>query len=276
MEPQKASINVDSKLLNALLDVANTSNQVMSTLQQKIGSNVFMPIGQDTDEGYENIHYTRQDEIEEYQERLEKSNDDRAFEGLIIIVLFSFFCLILLTAYIGIAWHNFTLIHGYPSLAVPQSPNEFVSQRYTFMYFCVFMLVINYLPNIALLIVANIPNKITGIFLHKFATFLAFVVNIFSFISLLMLWVFFCNGEIATMSVLANDAFWCCVHRATAPLLCPIPICIAGAPTTRKMLHAPLEYILSIVAGVVFFLLSWAHLQINGSIGSWGLWRTTL
>lgn len=274
-EDTGGNIKVSGKMVEALLKNAALLQRVLLSSQKRISRHFFEPIGQEE----EFPEFGEEEEfIDEKQERLEKNLNDRAFEGLVIITLFSFFCILLMTIYVGIAWLNFNMIFGYPAIAVPPSPGPFVSQRYTFMYFMVVLLGVNFLPPIALMIAGNIPDKISGIFFHQIMTILAFVINIISGLFLVILYWWFCNGAGATMSVLANDVSWCCVHFAANPIICPIAMtgCIAGSPTTRAELMLPLEYMLSMIAALIFFILTWGHLQINGSFGTWGLWRNAL
>ena len=282
-ERNKTAVTVDKGQMYELLQSMIEVQKAMLSAKARASRHFFQPIGAEGDElagtDPSSDAFFELDEIErERQLRIEKEADRRGFEGLIVITLFCFICLALITAYVGICWLNFTLIFGYPAIAAPPSPGPFVNQRYTFQYFCVYLLGINFLPPLCLMIAANIPNQISGKFLHQIVTILAFVVNVFSGIFLVLLYWWFCNGSNATMSVLANDVSWCCVHFASAPVLCPIAPtgCIPGSPTTRAELSVPLEYTLSMVAALVFFLLTWGHLQINAKFRRWNIWRTAL
>lgn len=277
---EKEKIQVDERFVTALVKNTKLLQDTLISLKTRASNHLYFPIGQKDD--FNEIDETSERDrlVYERQDAIEKDTKNRAFEGLVIITLFSFFCILLMTIYVGIYWLNFNMIHGYPAIAVPPSPGPFVSQRYTFMYFCVYLLGINFIPPIALMIAGNIPTKISGIFFHQMITIVAFIINIFCGISLLLLYWYFCNGSHATMSVLANDVRWCLVekHLGANPVLCPISIvaCMPGCVVTKAELMAPLEYVVSMMAALVFFLLTWVHLVINGSFGTWQIWRTDI
>lgn len=279
-EGGNGKVQVDGRFVNALVQNTKLLQDALISIKNRTSDNIYFPIGQE--KGFDEMDAANENDTLSYerQSRIEKNLNDRAFESLIIITLFSFFCILLMTFYVGIYWLNFNMIHGYPAIAVPPSPGPFVSQRYTFMYFCVYLLGINFIPPIALMIAGNIPTKISGIFFHQMTTILAFIINIFSGLSLLLLYWWFCNGAGATMSVLANDVSWCCIqkHYAENPVICPISMsgCIAGSIMTKAELTAAFGYVLSMVVALVFFVLSVVHLQLNGSLGTWGTWRTDI
>lgn len=233
---------------------------------------------------YENIGAREQnrfeddDELTNREQKIRELQWSRAIESIWTITGFSFLVLILMSIYIGWAWLNFSMIHGYPSLHVPGSPGPFVTQRYTPMHIFVYMLIFNVLPPIALLLVAAFPIKITPYTLHGATTLLALVANVISGIGLLVLWWWFCNSRNAYNSVLANDVCWCCVHYAFRPIECGFNMdCIPGfCPAVRMGLHAPLEYRVSIVVAWVGVLFTYFHFVIAGKLHSWGVWRTAI
>lgn len=270
-------VKLSRKLFEALAQNTMMLQRVLMTSQRQLSDTFFPYIGANGtgDGGSGNGELG---EVDPRQAAIEKELDDRAFEGLVNITLFALFCMLIMSVYIGIVWLNFDMIYGYPSIGVPPSPGPFVNQRYTPMYFFVWILAFNLIPPIALMIAANTPNKISGLFFHRVVTILAFLINIVSPLVLWIMYWVFCNGSNAYRSVLANDVFWCCVHFAARPIECPIAMtgCVMGAPMTRAELMLPLEYLLTILLGILFFFLTWGHLQLNASFGPWGLWRTAL
>jgi len=208
------------------------------------------------------------------QSRADEFMYNRAKEGMTIITVFALFSIIILNVYIAWAWLNIVMVHGYPVMHLPGSPGPFVTERYSAMRIFVYLIAFNAIPPILLLLSATYPVGISGNLFYNLSLILAGIVNIIAGISLLFQLWFFCQSANASMSTLANDVYWCCVHWPSNQVKCGFNInpgiC---AKTLQSQLRAPLEYIISIIVAFSFLLLTYFSFLISWRMSSWDLWR---
>ena len=215
--------------------------------------------------------------IDEQEDRDLKLQSERATEGLAIVSAIVFLTSAAFVLWAAFAWTTLRFEHGYPSVGVsPGAPGQFLSQRYTSMWWFSYLLVVNYAVTAFLALAVATPGRITGIFLHYLSSLLAGGINFFSGIVLLVLYWWYCNNASATWNAASNDIRWCCVHGNASPLaaeLCGAIDPMTCAPmVTRTVLAIDDAYFWMIVGAWIAFALAFVHLILNGKLLAWRVW----
>lgn len=171
-------------------------------------------------------------------------------------VLFLLLCSGIFFYWSGIVLVNTIWSHEYPNY------NQFASSRYTYEWWTVWLLNFNVLL-IFMLSLAMANNSVEEFArLHKWCSIIMIIVNLFVALSLLFLWIFFCNNPYSGGAA-CNDYRWCCVYFPSG--WCPNTVpCIPAVLSSD--LHRNSEMTQHFVFAFVFFVLSTFHVSLNGDL----------
>lgn len=175
---------------------------------------------------------------------------------------------LLLSTGIFVYWAGVVLTNTYYPHEYPFHTNDaasnygFVSGRYNYEWWTVWLLTLNGLSSI-LLCFALINNSVEELTrLHKWYSSLIIVVNLYCAITFLFLWIFWCNNG-NTGGSACNDYRWCCVNFPSVWCSNTIPCTPA---VTASELHRNGEMMQHFVFSFVFFVLSTFHVALNGDL----------
>lgn len=222
------------------------------------------------------LDWPSQDSLSERQAEIKLQRQQRASEGMIIVTAWIFVSAIGFTFWVAMVWPALPVVHGYPSIGVsPGAPGPFLSQRYTTMWFTVYLLVINYGTAAFLAMAIATPGRISAVFLHYIVTLLSGLINFFVGIWALLINLWYCNSSAATWNAMANDVHWCCVHAHSSTVageLCGAinPVCTPMVVQMNLTTNPQWTWVI-IGAWLFLFFNSFFHLKLNERLKPWGL-----
>jgi hypothetical protein len=167
---------------------------------------------------------------------------------------------------------NLRPIHGYPSFHIPPSPGPFVSTRYDFPWWMVYLLGLSALnPTLLLFSMYDMSIKTRADWHRRLAAFLALLCG-FNFV---MLWVgvgcFFCNAHYSGESI-CNDPRYCGVWFSYNRNLCDNTNAGALAGLTDAQLVQDKDFKAQWIFALVFAVLHFVLFSLNNDARSYGAW----
>lgn len=173
-----------------------------------------------------------------------------ASAGRLMGVVISLIYLLLFVYWAAFPLWDTIFIDGFPLFGIPPGPGPFYSTRYSYQWWFLWMLTLNFMPPY-LFFIAAIRRKS---YLASSAYFwLSFLVQLITFVAVIVficVWIFSCNYWFSGDSI-CNSPLYCCQHFADAPGICPnVTPCIAGNVT----LYPNPDFIQHIIFGFIFLL----------------------
>lgn len=194
----------------------------------------------------------------------------KAVESKVICTLMVLLSSFVFVYYVGFVWHNTIFFNGYPRFGSPPSPGTFTSVRYGIQWVFTYLLSVNALPPLFLLVACLFEKRVTGIWLHAIAIFLA------GFISLVVavyftIWVYFfqTNSQGSGYSI-SNDYRWCHSFFNQNPDICPNTTPFVPAPTE---LTTNGEFKQHIGFSWAFVGLAGFHVATAAVLKKWKIWE---
>jgi hypothetical protein len=172
---------------------------------------------------------------------------------------------------ISFYWIAFPLVNsifldGYPQAGTPPSPGTYMSARYTWDWWVVWLLGLNmFLPLLfALALTNNAIEEYTR--LHRYFARLAMFSNLIVVAVLTVQWILLCNGTTRWFGLQCSDYRWCCVNFPS--VWCPntTPCMPAVVNLDRNF-----EQLQHWVFSFVFELLAYWHTSINKDLREFGV-----
>lgn len=177
--------------------------------------------------------------------------------------LFIFLCLGAYFYWASIVLNHTYFAHGYQRFGTPPSPGAFLSARYGFDWWTIWLLSLNVLPPM-MLCFALTNNKIeTYTILHRWLAIMAIVVCIWCFVNLTWRWLLACNSAYSGSSSSCNDYRWCCVYFPSD--WCPNNAMCTPDVTSSELGRNPENFQHWLFTFVFFVLAIWNY-SINGDL----------
>lgn len=197
------------------------------------------------------------------------------YRHFISATLFIMASMIFCFYFIAFPLTNMRFTHGYPRFGTPPSPNNFQSDRYTWGWVFIYILIaanlmLPYL--LAAAVVNNTTNEIAD--LHYFISRFCAVASIVVFVGLSVTWLFFCNRFFPHYSF-CHDFRWCCAFFSSsgdAAKWCP-NITPCNPHVSSGMLTKSDEFFQTWLFALLFGFWALAHRSINGKLRKYGLWK---
>ena len=191
------------------------------------------------------------------KQRAEDSADDTLYPQVplrryVTATMFLFMNIAVLFYWIAFPLTNSIFYDGYPRAGTPPSPNMFMSARYTWDWWMVWLLGLNtFLPFLFALALTN--NNIEEYArMHRFFSQMALLVNLIVVIMLTIEWIFGCNGQFRWFGTQCSDYRWCCVNFPSE--WCPNTTpCVPNVTSLDRNLEQMQHWVFSFVFGLLAF-----------------------
>jgi hypothetical protein len=186
--------------------------------------------------------------------------------GIVFVMASMLFCFY----WCGFPLSNIYFTDGYTRFGTPPSPNNWESSRYTWLYWCVWLVTLNLL--LPYLLSAALLNNTVPEYakFHYWISFVFIWLNIINWIMLSIIWLFFCNGSGTYGNSACNSIYWCCVYFAASPTAsqwCPnVGPCI---PDVTSLARND-EFFQAWLFAALFILWSWGHRKVARDLSEHG------
>lgn len=177
--------------------------------------------------------------------------------GVVFLIASSLFC----WYWTGFPLNNMQFEYGFLRANTDRHPTQFRSSRYTWEWWSVWLLNLNWL--LPYLLAASLLNNSTPdvAWAHRNVSTLGLLLNLAVFAMLTVQWFVFCNNA-SYPGHACNDRRWCCVNYANTEgaFWCPntnathCTIAITGSELTRSD-----PFFQAWLFSILFFLWAWTH-----------------
>lgn len=200
--------------------------------------------------------------------------DKRKWRHYVEATLFLLANIVFIWYWVGFPLNNSYYLNGYPRFGTPPSPNNYLSSRYSYEWWCQWLVGLNiilpFLFSDALLY--NNLREFADLHYHcsRFAQFYNLVV----FIMLSINWLLFCNSGSFPNFTMCSSPVWCCVYFASSfqdSMWCPnVTPCVPNVTS----LSVTSAFFQTWLFSLLFILWSFLHEGINSRFTTYSVFRS--